>query len=94
MPILRCPECSAVVAWRGKSLAFPCPNDHGGETWSGNGWREDSPLLHVDRDGIERNGHGIDVHHDGAARRDRAADAFDESMRYLRANAAKGRKQA
>lgn len=54
MPILRCPDCSTVVAHRGKALAFPCPGEHAES--------RRTPTLHVDRHGIERNGHAIDVH--------------------------------
>lgn len=78
MPILRCPECEAVIAWRGKSLAVPCPNDHGREVWSGNGWRDETRLLHVDRDGIERNGHAIDAHLGGPG--ERRTDDYDERL--------------
>lgn len=90
MPILRCPECEAVIAWRGKSLAVTCPNDHGAETWGGNGWHDDTRQLHVDRDAYRVNGEGIDLHLGGAARRDRAAEAFEDSMEAIRVNRAKG----
>lgn len=41
-------------------------------------------MLHVDRHAHRVNGEGIDIHHDDAARRDRAAEAFDDSMQAIR----------
>lgn len=60
MPVVQCPDCGLVISWRGKSLSFPCPNDHGGKVWAGRTWRRQG-TLHVDRDGIELNGHDIDA---------------------------------
>lgn len=62
MPILRCPECDLVIAWRGKALSVKCPGDHDRQVWAGRAWRDDPEMLHVDRDGIRRNGHAIDAH--------------------------------
>lgn len=79
MPVCRCPECSTVVAWRGKRLAFTCPGDHP--------TRWDAPELHVDRDAARPNGEGIDAHLPEA----RAEADVEAGRELLAVNLAKGR---